>query len=130
MGDQERPDGVSQLQGHERDEQDHSARDQDHAGRIQGDLFLFLDRDFLGSVDSLQRFPKAALIPGTSAASPSTPASSVANDNRCTGEGDDDESLPTSSPELTMIHDMLKSAHTQLITMNARDYGFVARSPD
>merc|ERR1712032_339960 len=40
---------------------DHSARDQDHAGRIQGDLFLFLDRDFLGSVDSLQRFPKAAL---------------------------------------------------------------------
>merc|ERR1711920_488938 len=73
---------------------------------------------------------KSDVIPGTSAASPSTPASSVANDNRCTGEGDDDESLPTSSPELTMIHDMLKSAHTQLITMNARDYGFAARSPD
>merc|ERR1712113_1103228 len=65
-----------------------------------------------------------------SSASPSTPASSVANDNRCTGEGDDDESLPTSSPELTMIHDMLRSAHTQLITMNARDYGLAARSPD
>merc|ERR1712190_53813 len=38
---------------------------------------------------------KTDVIPGTSAASPSTPASSVANDNRCTGEGDDDESLPT-----------------------------------
>merc|ERR1712039_303283 len=64
---------------------------------------------------SAESNPKTDVIPGTSAAAPSTPASSVANDNRCTGEGDDDESLPTSSPELTMIHDMLKSAHTQLI---------------
>merc|ERR1711920_1164795 len=48
---------------------------------------------------------------------------------RCTGEGDDDESLPTSSSELTMIHDMLKSLHTQLTTMNDRD-GFAALSPD
>merc|ERR1712032_233909 len=79
---------------------------------------------------SAESNPKTDVIPGTSAASPSTPASSVANDNRCTGEGDDDESLPASSPELTMIHDMLKSAHTQLITMNARYYGFAARSPD
>merc|ERR1712060_893229 len=74
--------------------------------------------------------PKTDVIPGTSAASPSTPASSVANDNRCTGEGDDDESLPTSSPVLTMIHDVLKSTRTQLIAMSARDYGFAARSPD
>merc|ERR1711920_235817 len=49
---------------------------------------------------------------------------------RCTGGGDDDEVLPTSFSELTMIHDMLKSLHTQLTTMNARDYGFAALSPD
>merc|ERR1712087_409009 len=90
------------------------------------------DRDFLGSVDSLQRFPKAAL-PGQ--LSDYFPQSLVLCrvqpqdrrypwnlgrfplHTRFTGEGDDDESLPTSSPELTMIHDMLKSAHTQLITI-------------